>query len=111
LPESVLKRPKQAYRAPISGSFFSSSARDYTESLLSEQDLLATGLFNPASVSSLLHKIKNAGLITETDNMALSGILSMQLLYHQYIAKDQYRPLKPALTNCRIFVETNPLYT
>jgi asparagine synthase (glutamine-hydrolysing) len=111
LPDSVLKRPKQAYRAPISGSFFSNSARDYTESLLSNQDLQATGLFNPSGVSSLIHKIKNAGLITETDNMALSGILSMQLLYHQYVLKDQFQPLKPPLTNCRIIVETNPIYT
>ncbi len=39
LPESVLKRPKQAYRAPIAKSFLSSPAREYVMDLLSEKDI------------------------------------------------------------------------
>src|ERR1035437_7827283 len=42
LPESVLKRPKQAYRAPISSSFLSSPAREYVMDLLSEHDINQT---------------------------------------------------------------------
>ena len=47
LPESVLKRPKQAYRAPIANSFLSSSPHIYVNELLSENGLKETGLFNP----------------------------------------------------------------
>ena len=39
LPESILKRPKQAYRAPIANSFFSSSHSLYVNELLSEKGI------------------------------------------------------------------------
>ena len=56
LPDSVLKRPKQAYRAPMSGSFFSSPAREYTNYLLSEHDLM-NRLFSYRNVQQLIHKV------------------------------------------------------
>ena len=57
LPESVLKRPKQAYRAPIARSFLSSPAKEYVMDLLSEQDINKTGLFSYPVVQKLLQKI------------------------------------------------------
>ena len=56
LPESVLKRPKQAYRAPMAGSFLSSPAREYVMELLSEKDINQTGLFSNTAVQKLLEK-------------------------------------------------------
>ncbi|HLO60079.1 MAG TPA: asparagine synthase (glutamine-hydrolyzing) [Bacteroidales bacterium] len=111
LPLSVLKRPKQAYRSPISGSLFSNTAKNYTEDLLSEHEIKRTGLFNALKVNGLVEKIKSSEIQTENDNMALCGILSMQILYHQYIFKDSFRPSGNKLTNLRIFRETNPMYT
>ncbi len=87
LPDSVLKRPKQAYRAPIAGSFFSSPAREYVMDLLSEQGINQTGFFHSDAVQKLLSKISTGQLVTEMENMALAGIISTQLLYHQYVIK------------------------
>jgi asparagine synthase (glutamine-hydrolysing) len=105
LPESVLKRPKQAYRAPIANSFFSSSHHIYVSELLSEKGLKETGLFNYEAVQKLSGKIKENQLATEVENMALAGILSTQLLYHQYITGKRYRPEIPELRNLRTMID------
>jgi asparagine synthase (glutamine-hydrolysing) len=110
LPESVLKRPKQAYRAPISRSFLSSPARDYVSDLLSEKDINMTGVFSYPVVDRLLKKISTGELVTEVENMALAGIISTQLIYHQYIFKDSFRPSIDPVANCRIIREQNPAY-
>jgi asparagine synthase (glutamine-hydrolysing) len=111
LPDSVLKRPKQAYRAPISGSFLSSPAKEYVLELLSEQDINHTGMFSSSAVQKLLQKISMGEMVTEMENMALAGIISSQLMYHQYILKDSFRPSAPGLINCRIIHEQNPVYS
>jgi asparagine synthase (glutamine-hydrolysing) len=111
LPESVLKRPKQAYRAPISSSFLSSPAREYVLNLLSEHDIKQTGLFSFSTVQKLQNKISSGTLVTEMENMALSGIISSQLIYHQYILKDNFRPSILELNNCKVIHEKNPIYS
>ena len=111
LPDSVLKRPKQAYRAPMAGSFFSSPAREYVLELLSEKDINGTGLFAPNSVKRLLEKLSKGDMATEMENMALSGMISSQIIYHQYILKDNFRPSATPLNNCRVIYEQNPIYT
>jgi asparagine synthase (glutamine-hydrolysing) len=111
LPEGVLKRPKQAYRAPVSSSLLSLSAKNYALELLSEQDLKQTGMFDFQSVRKLIDKISSDKLVTEMENMALAGIISSQLLYHQYILKDNFRPKVSQLNNCRVFHEQNPIYS
>jgi asparagine synthase (glutamine-hydrolysing) len=110
LPESVLKRPKQAYRAPISSSFLSSPARDYVMDLLSEHDINLTGIFSYPVIQKLVNKISTGDMVTEIENMALAGIISTQLIYHQYILRDNFIPSIPDLTNCRIIHEQNPIY-
>lgn len=111
LPESVLKRPKQAYRAPIASSFLSSPAREYVMDLLSEQDINQTGMFSYNAVQKLLSRISTGELVTEMENMALAGIISTQLVYHQYVLKDNFRPSIPQLINCRIIHEQNPIFS
>jgi asparagine synthase (glutamine-hydrolysing) len=111
LPGSVLKRPKQAYRAPIAGSFLSSPAREYVMDLLSERGINHTGIFSSHSVTKLLDKLSTGEMATEMENMALAGIISTQLLYHQYILKDSFRPQALPLRNCRIIHEENPVYS
>jgi asparagine synthase (glutamine-hydrolysing) len=111
LPESILKRPKQAYRAPIAHSFLSLPARDYVMDLLSKKDINQSGMFSHDSVQKLFNKISKGELVTEMENMALSGIISSQIIYHQYILKDNFRPTLPQLSNCRIIHEQNPIYS
>jgi asparagine synthase (glutamine-hydrolysing) len=104
LPTSVLKRPKQAYRAPIADSFISSSHHLYVNELLSERGILDTGLFDPVAVQKLTHKIKANQFVSEVDNMALAGILSTQILYHQYIAQDRFKVALQPLKNCNTII-------
>ena len=75
LPDSIALRPKHPYRAPAP--------------LLNEPLLQAarhtTGLFDPARVGQLIKKAQAAPALSETDSMALTGILTAQILHNQYI--------------------------
>lgn len=89
LPASITNRPKQPYRAPISQVFFTGgSSNDYVDELLSERCLKETGYFDPAKVSNLVRRFRTGGqpVTNEFQNMALAGILSTQLLHHQFIS-------------------------
>ncbi len=89
VPESVSKRPKQPYRAPDAHSLFdpqSGRARcDFIDDLLSPSRLRNSGLFDAVAVGKLAEKARTGKVIGARDNMALVGILSTQLLIHQFI--------------------------
>lgn len=85
LPKEIAGRRKKPYRAPIHRSFFNEGARDYVSEVLSPKELHATDLFDPNAVGLLAKKAANGGL-GETDDMALAGIISTQLLHHQFIS-------------------------
>jgi asparagine synthase (glutamine-hydrolysing) len=86
LPDSITNRPKQPYRAPISGVLSSLELNDQMRSLLSCNSLEQSGLFHPQKVARLIEMIKGGQPVSETDNMALAGILTAQLLHQQFIA-------------------------
>jgi len=86
LPEKVVNRPKQAYRAPVATSLTSASAPDYLRHALSPDMLNKFGIFNPASVDKLLGKIGEGKNVTENENMAVAGILSTQILMDMFVA-------------------------
>lgn len=79
--------------------------------LLSEHDINNTGMFSYHNVQKLLTKVFADTLVTEMENMALSGIISSQLIYHQYILKDNFRPAVKQLNNCQVTHEQNIKYT
>jgi asparagine synthase (glutamine-hydrolysing) len=85
LPAEIWQRPKRPYRAPIHRSFFNESKQDYVRELLSGRQIKAAGLFNPAAVDQLVARIDRGVPIGETDDMALAGILSAQLLHRQFV--------------------------
>ena len=85
IPESILRRSKQAYRAPIHQSFLGQNAPEYVNELLSESNLTSFGYFSPERVTKLTTKIMSGGQVSETENMALAGIISTQLLHHFFI--------------------------
>jgi asparagine synthase (glutamine-hydrolysing) len=86
LPADICERPKQPFRAPIHRSFFNEAKLDYVQELLSEEAIRAAGLFNPAPVAQLTAKLAGGGAVGETDDMALAGILSAQLLHRQFVS-------------------------
>jgi len=92
LPEAVWQRPKRPYRAPIHRSFFNAAEPDYVRELLSPAALKRTGLFNPAAVGQLVAKIRQGGAVGETDDMALAGIISTQLVHRQFVEHFQMPP-------------------
>lgn len=85
VPDSVLKRRKQPYRAPEGKSFFGPERLDYVDELLSPQAVQKYGVFDPEPVSKLVAKFKNGQKVTTRDDMALVGVLSTQLLAHNYL--------------------------
>jgi asparagine synthase (glutamine-hydrolysing) len=94
LPPEIWRRRKRPYRAPIHRCFFCEPARDYVREMLSPQNLDAVGFFQPEMVGQLVRKIEQGGLVSETDEMALVGIISTQLLHHRFVAAfEMPRPL------------------
>ena len=85
LPPSIAWRPKQPYRAPDSQCFFDGDSPDYVQDLLSPAAIARTGYFDPHSVEKLVRKCRAGGAGGFRDNMALVGILSVQLLDHFFI--------------------------
>lgn len=86
LPPRITYRRKQPYRAPISDVFFN-RIPGYADYMLSDQYLKKTGIFDPKRTGYLVSKFKKADRYgeSETENMALTGIISTQLLHHQFI--------------------------
>ncbi|MGB8474844.1 MAG: asparagine synthase (glutamine-hydrolyzing) [Candidatus Acidiferrum sp.] len=85
IPTSVAKRPKQPYRAPEACSFLQPAAREYMEELLSPEQIRRDGIFDGQAVAMLHDKFRKGAAIGIKDNMGLVGIVSTQLLIHQFI--------------------------
>ena len=84
LPAKVWQRHKQPYRAPIHPAFFTQPL-DYVEELLSSERVHAAGIFDQGAVSRLARKCRAGERVGEGDDMALSGVLSTQLLHHLFV--------------------------
>jgi asparagine synthase (glutamine-hydrolysing) len=87
LPDDIAHRPKQPYRAPDSQSFVGddSVAEDYVQDMLSPSAIDRAGYFDARAVGRLLEKCRHAGPLGFRDNMAVVGILSVQLLHEQFV--------------------------
>ncbi|MCK5311737.1 MAG: asparagine synthase (glutamine-hydrolyzing) [Desulfobacteraceae bacterium] len=99
LPQNIIKRAKQPYRAPISQAFLNND-NDKLNNLINENQLADTGIFNPKKVKYLFKKclIQKHGNVSESENMAIVGILSTQLIHEQFIkgfANFAVQPAKP----------------
>lgn len=114
LPAEIWRRPKQPYRAPVHRSFFplpasdnesgcrSETSLEYVRDMLSPGAIAATGLFNPEAVSQLVSKIDRGLRLSETDDMALAGILSSQLIDQQFISNFKLAPPLAANDNVKV---------
>ncbi len=89
VPPSILRRPKQPYRAAAAASFFDAAtgrARfSWVEELLSRPALARVGLFRPEAVQVLVDKARHGRATGTKDGMALVAILSTQLAVEQLI--------------------------
>ncbi|MBU2929611.1 asparagine synthase (glutamine-hydrolyzing) [Winogradskyella psychrotolerans] len=87
LPDSILNRSKQAYRAPIQSAFFTEDMPPYLDTMLSEEKVNEFGIFNTTYVNQLKKKMALNKQVSEIDNMAITAILSTQILYDLFINK------------------------
>ena len=92
IPEQIVRRQKQPYRAPDAISFVGPDAPEYVHEMLSENALKESGLFDSAAVLKFHQKCLSKGKeatasaeFSNSDNMALVGILSAQLVHHLFI--------------------------
>ena len=87
LPQSIVQRTKQPYRAPDSRCFFDDGEPlPYVKELLSASNLRRTGYFHPEAVERLVQKCNAGRARGAGDNMALVGVLSTQLLHEHFLA-------------------------
>ena len=89
IPRSIQTRPKQPYRAPDALCFLEPEAREYVDELLSADCLRRYGVFDPGLVAKLFEKVRSGRPISVRDNMALVGVVSTQLLMHQFVHATQ----------------------
>jgi asparagine synthase (glutamine-hydrolysing) len=102
IPESILKRPKQAYRAPIHSSFFGKNAPPYVDEMLSADTVNSFGIFNSDKVDKLTDRFRTGTNISEVENMALAGILSTQLVHQFFILQNDFDSTETNLSNMKV---------
>lgn len=89
LPPSILHRPKQPFLAPDSQSFFGPGAPEYVDEVLSPRRIEAAGFFDPRAVDRLVRKCRAAEAVGFRDNMAVVGVLSVQLLHDAFVRRTE----------------------
>jgi len=101
LPESVCRRRKQPYRAPIVDCLLSEPVCDGVRGLLGRSAIESAGLFDAAKVARLLGKVQTVDRVSEVDGMALAGILSTQIIHRLFVEQfraDATGPVRADLT-------------
>lgn len=82
VPNEVLRRPKQPYRAPGAVGFFADGAPDWVSEVTSPSEIERAGIFRPEIVARLVAKARSSTgrALGNTDDMRLVAVLSTQLL-------------------------------
>ena len=96
VPEEIRARPKRPYRAPIGRSFFGAAPLDYVREFLSPGEISRSGFFDASAVARLVEKAGSGASLGETDEMALCGILSTQILLARFVTRFEAPPPVPA---------------
>lgn len=105
IPDSIVKRPKQPYRAPISSVFLAKDKPVYVNEMLSESMINRAGIFDAGSVTGLLAKIQKSAMASEMENMVLTAVISTHLLHHQFIDDHDQDLLNIPLNNLNVINE------
>ncbi len=105
IPENIVKRPKQPYRAPIASAFLSESAPEIIGEMLSEKCIRNYGYFNPKAVARLVNKLNRVNTASARDDMSLVAVISTQLLHYQYV--EQFPFIEVKLPEKQTYIKTN----
>jgi asparagine synthase (glutamine-hydrolysing) len=105
IPDSIIRRSKQPYRAPIKNAFTLNNPPEYLREILSPEYFKKAGIFDFNSISTLLQKIEKTGNSSEVDDMVLVSVISTHLLYNQFIERFKENVQGRTLTNLKTIVE------
>lgn len=106
IPESIIKRSKQAYRAPVKSAFFLNKPPEYVKEMLAPEYFRKAGIFDYNSISNMLQKIEKTGNSSEVEDMVLASVISTHLLYNQFIEKNYENFHSGKLNNLKLIDET-----
>jgi asparagine synthase (glutamine-hydrolysing) len=89
VPDGIIYRTKQPYRAPDAASFFAPGRPAWFDEVMSERAISAAGVFEPSVVAGLLVKCSRTGgeNMSNTDNMRVLAVVSTQLTHEGLIAR------------------------
>jgi asparagine synthase (glutamine-hydrolysing) len=87
VPDSIVSRHKQPYRAPDGRCFFDTAEQGYVSEMLSPCSIRKNGIFDAGAVESLVGKFRAGKASSVKDDMALVGVLSTQLLAAQFMGE------------------------
>jgi asparagine synthase (glutamine-hydrolysing) len=100
VPDEILQRTKQPYRAPDAAAFAGNDVPAWVDACLTPEAVQDAGVFLPAAVAGLRRKLREGGgaPFSNADNMAAVGVLSTQLLHRQFVAQAPAVPSPAPLT-------------
>ncbi len=90
LPATVVRRPKQPYRSPDALCFADGTLPAWAAELLSERAVETAGVFDPDAVTRMWRKVRAVPpgeAFSNTDDMALIGVLTTGLLHEQFVRR------------------------
>jgi asparagine synthase (glutamine-hydrolysing) len=105
IPDSIVKRSKQPYRAPIKNAFAFGNPPEYVKEMLSQEYFRKAGIFDFNSISTLLQKIEKTGNSSEVEDMVLVSVISTHLICNQFIERFQENLRNRKLNNLKIIDE------
>jgi asparagine synthase (glutamine-hydrolysing) len=85
IPNEVVSRHKQPYRAPDAPSFFAPDAPEYVAEMLDPAAVKERGYFNPAAVEGLVRRCKSGKSLGFRENQALVAVLSTHVWDEAFI--------------------------
>ena len=107
VPDDILHRQKQPYRAPDAASFFTPDRPAWVEAIMTEDAIAAAGVFEPSLVAGLGAKCGRTGgeNMSNTDNMRIVAVVSTQLTHEYFIAGGGRRALDRPLPDPSVAVD------
>ena len=106
IPDSIITRSKQAYRAPIKSAFFLKNRPEYLKEVCTPEYFSKAGIFNFESISGLFSKIEQTGRTSEIEDMIVTSVISTHLLYMQFIENRSMASTQAKLENLKVIDES-----
>ena len=91
VPDEIIRRPKQPYRAPDAASFLGENAPSWVADALDPGAIGKMGVFDQVAVQRLVDKVRSTAdplALANSDNMAFVAVLSTVLL-HDHLIRDR----------------------